>query len=462
MATPYEAKCPTATRVIRSGATVFGLFALLASGPVACSHEPQSPPPERIILIVVDTLRRDHVSAYPQSLAKTPNIDRIVAGGQVFTNAVSGFHATTMSMASLFTGLTPSIETGEGSASVKWNTFASCGLSRFLDESQDQTCLPATVPTLAEDMKQAGYWTLGVVSNELLYRPSGYDRGFDEWVEVGLSGPGEERNIFESSPLRTAVHVNRDLEQAIAGRPSDRFFLYVHYLDVHDYGLFERKYADNVERFDRHLGAMLDHLEAEGLLEGASVILTSDHGELLNETYPDVESTRHFGNPAFQLVLDIPLIIRPPTQLASDEFIRSQDVRGLIRTIAGLDESPANELDDGELFLSEMFYRSYRDERWKSHWPRAKQKPLLFDLQSDPNEKINLATNPSEEQAEILAAHRVRIDELSSKLATRQSQSGSIDENDIERLRALGYGETLDEAFGLLAEPEGRDTGKSP
>ena len=79
MATPYEAKCPTATRVIRSAATGFGLFALIASAPVACSHEPQSPPPERIILIVVDTLRRDHVSAYPQSLWNMPVLTWLTA-----------------------------------------------------------------------------------------------------------------------------------------------------------------------------------------------------------------------------------------------------------------------------------------------------------------------------------------------------------------------------------------------
>ena len=38
--------------------------------------------------------------------------------------------------------------------------------------------------TLAEAFQQAGYWTAGVVGNRLLFRPAGYDQGFDEWVEV--------------------------------------------------------------------------------------------------------------------------------------------------------------------------------------------------------------------------------------------------------------------------------------
>ena len=63
--------------------------------------------PERIILIVADTLRRDHLSPYGSEL-ETPAVARLARRGQVFTNAVSSFHQTTMSMAALFTGRTPS------------------------------------------------------------------------------------------------------------------------------------------------------------------------------------------------------------------------------------------------------------------------------------------------------------------------------------------------------------------
>lgn len=442
------------------------LFASLTS----CSQEPAVPAPERIILIVVDTLRKDHVSAYAPdpnggantkaTKANTPNIDRIADGGQVFTNAVASFHATTMSMAALFTGLTPSIESSNDSDTVKWNTFVACGLARFLEDGTDDACIPNSVETVAEDLKNAGYWTVGVVSNGLLYRPSGYDRGFDSWVEVGLAKPGQNLNIFQASPIRTATHVNSEVKAALAKRPSDRFFLYVHYLDVHDYSLFKRDYAANVERFDRHLGTLLDHLEEEGLLEDATIILTSDHGEMLGEINPNTETARHFGNPALQPVLEIPLIIKPKTNLASDTFFRSQDVRGLIRGLVGLSSPVSTELRSDELFLSEMFFRSLRQGRWKSHWPRTGDAPFLFDLLSDPRELVNLAASPTDEQAVILEAHRKRIGELSKKLATHTSQVPPLDDNDVMRLRALGYIETTDESFGKSPSAESKPGAK--
>ena len=68
--------------------------------------------PQRVILIVIDTLRSDHVSCYGSASA-TPAIDAIAARGQRFTRATSSFHQTSMSMGAMFTGRTPSIETGE-------------------------------------------------------------------------------------------------------------------------------------------------------------------------------------------------------------------------------------------------------------------------------------------------------------------------------------------------------------
>ena len=165
--------------------------------------------------------------------ANTPNIDRLANSGQLFNNAISAYHSTTMSMASLFTGHTPSIESGSRENPLDWNTFVTCGMSRFATPGKVEACVPESMGTLAEDLQEAGYWTLGVVSNELLFRPGGYDQGFDEWVEVGLAEPGEVLNIFQASPIRTVKHVNHDALEALAKRPRDHFFLYLYYIDVH-------------------------------------------------------------------------------------------------------------------------------------------------------------------------------------------------------------------------------------
>ena len=78
----------------------------------------------------MDTLRKDHVSAYGTRVS-TPNIDALAARGVRIDSAVSAFHQTTMSMGALFTGRTPALETGDARRSAKWTGGTWCGLSRF-------------------------------------------------------------------------------------------------------------------------------------------------------------------------------------------------------------------------------------------------------------------------------------------------------------------------------------------
>ena len=412
-------------------------------------------------MIVVDTLRRDHVSAYATAApetqdpaaksaqgarrvpAETPNIDRLAAGGQIFSKAISAFHSTTMSMAALFTGLTPSIESGSHRTTLEWNTFAACGMSRFSVPGRDDGCVPQSLDTLAEDLKGAGYWTLGVVANGLLYRPAGYDQGFDEWVEVGTAAPDLKKDMFKVARVRTAKDVNREVLRALGKRPSDRFFLYIHYIDVHDWSLFRRTYEKSVELLDKRLGELLDQLEADGLLENATVILTSDHGEMLVEEHLGVRVERHYGNPSFEPVMEIPLIVTPPTQADPSAMIRSQDLRGMIGKIAGIGGGTTPDLDPDELYVSEMKFQHYRKGRYKSLWSRKDSSRMLFDLEADPHENVDLA----DKLADVLAEHRSRIDELSRALASNPSQVMPLSEESLERLRMLGYIESTESEF---------------
>ena len=61
------------------------LFAVALPTTLALGCGPDQPP-ERIVLIVVDTLRRDHLSPYGSELA-TPNVKRLAETGQVFQKA---------------------------------------------------------------------------------------------------------------------------------------------------------------------------------------------------------------------------------------------------------------------------------------------------------------------------------------------------------------------------------------
>ena len=131
-----------------------GLIAALGCGSDAA--------PERIVLIVVDTLRADFASCCG-ARPETPVIDALAARGQRFERAVGSFHQTTMSMGALFTGRTPSfLVTDGGDMAINGRTW--CGMARFA-EPGDPGCLPRSLRTLPQRLRKAGYETLGVVSN---------------------------------------------------------------------------------------------------------------------------------------------------------------------------------------------------------------------------------------------------------------------------------------------------------
>jgi arylsulfatase A-like enzyme len=404
------------------------------------------------VLIVADTLRRDHLSPYGAAI-ETPHLARLAREGQVFTNAIASFHQTTMSMGSLFTGRTPSLESGDPGHSLPWTSEAWCGLARLASSPEDG-CVPDALETLAEDLSAAGYETIGVVANRLLFRPYGYDQGFDSWIEVGeRERPPDRQSRREEAQLRTGERVNERVLQALAERKSDRFFLYVHYVDPHDYGIRPELhgYADGVRHLDGAVGALLDRLRADGLLENAVVVFTSDHGEQLGAKHALPATPQHFGNPSFEPLLRVPLLVWPATARDPDGLVRTQDLRGLIREIAGLAPEPPQDLQPDEVFLTEQAWQTYRRGRWKSTGSRDGRQAALFDLQADPGETRDV----SAEHPEIVAAHRRRVVELTRSLGTRRGENAKLSSEDAERLRALGYLEApREQREGDLPSPE--------
>jgi hypothetical protein len=413
-----------------------------ACGAVAC-WAPQPTPPSTIILIVVDTLRADYVSAYGSSIP-TPNIDRLARTGQVFTNVTASFHQTSMSMGALFTGRTPSLESGRVEEPLHWNGRTWCGLSRFARLDADEACIPQAVASLGEAMKRAGYRTAGVVSNYFMFRPAGFERGFDAWVEVGAS-PNDLNAITLTDPTtRTARKVNQAGLELLDENSAQPLFLYLHYLDVHDYFLAHRTYQDAVTGFDAALGSLLDALQDRGLLEDAQLILTSDHGEALGEVHVMKSFaigglTSHLGNPSFETLLRVPLIISPPIEEDPSRFLRSEDLFDLILGLAkapGQAPARAEGLESDELYLSELFFQTYRKGRWKTIRRRSDGQLWLLDLKEDPGERRDVAAV----HPEILASHARRIEALAGELgAAASDRADALSPEDLKRLQALGY-----------------------
>jgi arylsulfatase A-like enzyme len=414
------------------------LLALAAAAAAGCSR---ARGPERIVFVVVDTLRRDHVGAYGGAVP-TPQMDALAARGQVFENAVASFHQTSMSMAAMFTGRTPSIETGTPGETLPWNGSTWCGMARFAS-GDGEPCLPRSLPTLAERLREAGYWTIGVASNQFLYEPAGFGRGFDDWSEVDrrkpVAGPASRVGVTDPHKSRYWRAVNRDVEAALARRASDRFFLYVHYVDVHDYRFQKRTYAEAVAVMDAAFGKLMELLSAQGLLDGAVVVLTSDHGERLGEAHgipgEVPNSYGHYGNPSWQEMLRVPLIVAPPVFGDTRRLLRTQDLWALVQQIAGLDAEAAPDTRPGELFVGELNYRTYREGRWKTTLRRSDGRAFLYDLESDPGEQRDVAAA----NALQVHTHRLRINELSRELAGSAAPARELTDEEKLRLRALGY-----------------------
>jgi arylsulfatase A-like enzyme len=235
---------------------------------------------------------------------------------------------------------------------------------------------------------------------------------------------------------RLSDRVNRAAKNALIRRRSENFFLYVHYMDVHDYRAGEQEYNATLELLDVAIGDLMQRLTDAKLLEGTTIILTSDHGERFKtEEHFTVGEGWHSGNPAFEEMLRIPLLVSPRISDNDSALMRTEDIFRMIVGLAGAGVSTPGELHPDELYLSEPKYQTYERGPWKSFLRRDDGFHVLIDLESDPQEMTNVAdANP-----EIVAAHADRIAELALKLAAPDEQPVELSEEDKRRLRELGY-----------------------
>lgn len=425
--------------------TTGGAVLLAAAAALSCRAEaPPSPTPDLVALIVVDTLRKDHVGVYGGSVP-TPHLDALAARGQVFTNAFASFHQTTMSMGAIFTGLTPSIESDDPARPLPWNARTWSGMSRFRGDEPGDRCLPNGLPTLASAMRSAGYRTLAVVTNDLLFRPSGYDAGFESWVEIADEAERKRRIDAGEDPWRAASHqrtgprVNKEVKRLLSEAPRDKVFLYVHFNDVHDYPI-HGSYADAVQALDRSLGELFDVLEATRWIEHARIVLTADHGEMLGGRHaipPCCGGIGHSGNPSYSGVLEVPLVVSPATRRDPAIMIRGEDLLDLFAEIVPLEVERAKPrvLEPDELYLSELGFQTYQRGRWKMLRRRANGETALIDLVTDPGETRDTSLDRPDVRAEL----QERIDVLARALAGARREDRGLSEDEAARLESLGY-----------------------
>ncbi len=288
---PLGAPAPIAAAAGSRSAAAAGRLA-----PRRDRHDAEAAERPNVILILVDTLRRDRLTPYGYRRETSPEIGRrLAAAGTVMEDAYSQAPWTLPSVVSLMTGRYP----GE-----------------LLSADPSSYGIPAAVQPLAERLEGAGFETAGFIANPTMHVGASFERGFRTFY----APPAEVEWLRHH-----ADDVNRHALPWIAshqdqGRP---FFLYLHYIDPHDpydnpeivgnRSPFESEYKgpvagdwvngfytggltlpdpardlphvsalydSEVHYVDRAIGEVLAGLRPE-VLANTLVVLTADHGEEL-------------------------------------------------------------------------------------------------------------------------------------------------------------------------------------
>lgn len=213
------------------------------------------------ILIVLDTLRRDHMSLYGYARKTTPAIDERARRGIVFDDATSVANWTLPAHASMFTGLWPrshgayrlhgprTIPAGEQDPNRPGAQPSRRGQRRTPGQRhQNFEPLAAERQTLAEIARAAGYRTAGFTANYFNVGPSlGMSQGFQDYLSRGPRAAGMlpstardlgrwwdgRRAQYEEMPYFTAPEITRAAISWLEHNRGTPFFLFLNYLDVH-------------------------------------------------------------------------------------------------------------------------------------------------------------------------------------------------------------------------------------
>jgi len=431
-----------------------------------------------VLLISVDTLRRDHLPFYGYERNTAPFLGALAEKSVVFDEAVAAHTNTSPSHASMITGLYPS----------------SHGVRRNCDKLRND------VATLAEIMKPYGYQRAAFVSGwTLAAKCCRLKRGFDVYNDKDLpDGHLPAEKTFERT-LEWLSKIDRE-------RP---FFLFYHLFDPHFEYKAPAEYAarfladgkssfsfpmshPNVRRMrergprpgeaaeyisrydgeilyaDHYVGMLLEKLDEMGVMKDTMVVFTTDHGETLDERQPFFTH----GGRAYDEQVRIPLVIHLPGTAGVKghrphdvhhvdifpticDFARLAKPSGLPgRSLLGIMKKPGKEkgLDMFSHARPEPDHVSGLEEKMVKEglisvvrrfpykliaYPTASGFTYeLFNLEKDPGEKENIAAqNP-----ELLNSLNSSLEKWRHLTGADVIQPAATMSEDVkEKLRSLGY-----------------------
>jgi arylsulfatase A-like enzyme len=429
------------------------------------------------VLILVDTMRPDHLSCYGYERPTSPRLDHLAGEGVLFENVISFSPWTLPSVVNILSGSKPNAR-----------VFEKNRLKR----------------SLVEDIGGAGYVTAAFTEGGFVSKFFHLDRGFDHYREeegaVQLHIPGKPRNENAPGSIDRTFKLAREWLETHGG---ERFFLLIHTYEPHspytrqtftegmtpphwgetftmetivrmsagDLAIDESGleyltalYDGGILETDRHIGEFLDFLDRKGLSDKVLVAVTSDHGEELGEHYIS-RSGRH-GHSCLDNLVKVPLIIRNPCEgypvKRIDRQVRLVDVMPTIADILGApvegdvdgaslvplmrgeDSSPRPAAGGATKGGPERMFLRWLDYKYiRVIGPEPQDNPLdpppppmqLYDLRADPGERDNLARKEPDIVRSMMRILAGTEDVDSGDF----SMPGEMDARLRERLESLGY-----------------------
>jgi arylsulfatase A-like enzyme len=441
----------------------------LAAVALALTAERKQQAPD-VILISLDTLRRDAVGVYqPERPSLTPALDTLARKSIVFTRAFTPTPYTLSAHMSMFTGLRP------------WTHGV----------VSDDDRLTPTIPTLPERMRAAGYHTVGVYSSDFLDGGFGFGRGFDSYQKVtglttaeeittrALLAAGQQRRgeplflflhyyeahsdaaeegnrlpYYAPPALRRDLPISEDGHEFCdaIGRCATEFLVAADLeqcpVDPAVIALARRLYDLGVSFLDSELGRLFAGLAARGRLDDAVVIVTSDHGEEFREHHRFVHSQPYDDTVAVPLIVHLPRGVRAGER--RDGLVELDDLMPTVLEAAGRADLVPPGLQ-GQNTLSGIGHGQLlcRDKEQPDRWSlRTARYKIINDLHNERVEFYDLLADPAEQRNALGDATGISaaLDrELMVALAEirprdwRNPDSHILSEEQKERLRAIGY-----------------------
>ena len=435
-----------------------------------------------ILLVVVDTLRADHLPAYGYTRGRTPALERFAQDAIRFELAFANASWTRPSFASILSG-----------------RFAAS--HRTMSKAD---ALPNEIVTLPEVLRDGGYRTLGVVTNFNIAPFFNFDQGFDRYLYLEPSfvlGANDTqaklllvqalRQSIESwrarrgrvevgSAYQDAPTLNRaalSLLDEAAGAP---WFMLAAYMDPHDpYYVHPydgsgysraahprpapseapeliRLYDGEITFWDEHFGVLLEALKQRGVYDQTLIVVTSDHGE----EFMDHGGYWH-GATLYDEALHVPLFVKLPGNRLGGSVLRhpvqSIDIMPSVLDAVGLsvpdavqgqalwqphESVLAEESHEGNVLRALRFTeqgRALKVIQANPENPRGLAPLELYEVEQDPHEQVNVAASAAERAEAALRALDEEQSDAARGRATQRSVDLLGDSTVIERLRALGY-----------------------